>query len=64
VQRRVSAASRRDSHLHCTGRSAVQVSLPKATQNDKYTIVIKKNAHPNRDERDARGTTLIPALAV
>ena len=23
-----------------------------------------KNAHPNRDERDARGTTLIPALAV
>ncbi len=23
-----------------------------------------KNAHPNRDERNARGTTLIPALAL
>ena len=25
---------------------------------------INKNAHPNRDERNARGTTLIPALAI
>ena len=51
MQRRVCAAKWRDSLLSTVA------------QNDRYRIIIKKNAHPNRDERDARGTTLIPALA-
>ena len=37
-----------------------KILRPSRAQNDKSALMLKKNAHPNRDERDARGTTLIP----